>query len=412
MSFSTSLTGLRASQTELDQTAHNIANVGTLGFKRSRVEFGDIVTRSATGASNSVVGVGTATIAVKQQFSQGSYENSSNALDMSISGQGFFLVQGKNPQTSPLALTRNGAFYVDENSWVIDDSGRRLQVLPTTVDGAVTATGAAALTGLRLPTTSGDPAATTAIEMAVNLSATSPELPAIGFDSGDATTFTHANSTTVYDPDGNASTLTLYYRHIPTPGGGTDKHWQVYTELDGLPIAPTAGPDPFTELTFDATGALTSPAGTTAYDDFTINFGGSTTKSSPFNTIFENQDGYAPGRLESVGVDLEGIVRASFSNGETQALGKVALGNVANPLGLKQDGNASWLIGASSGPLQIGEGGSNGFGYISSGSLEGSNVDLTEELVNLIKAQRNFQANARAIDTESALMQTIVQLRS
>lgn len=412
MSFSTSLTGLNAAQTELSATSNNIANVGTIGFKKSRVEFGDIVTRSVTEASNRVAGVGVATYAVKQQFGQGSYENSTNALDLSISGQGFFMVQGENPQTSSLTLTRNGAFHVDpDGNWVIDNSGRRLQVLPTTVDGKVTATGVAALQPLQLPTESGPPAGTTAVEMTINLpaSATSPTVP---FDRNDATSFNHATSETVYDILGNGSTMTLYYRHIDSPPADTNKYWEVYAFQDDLPIAPTSGPNP-PVLTFDAAGVLDPATAPLAYDSgYTINHGGSAIMATPFNVAFSTQDGYAPGRLESVGVDLEGVVRVSFSNGETRALGKLALGNVANVLGLKQDGNASWLIGPSSGPLQIGEAGANGYGYVSSGSLEGSNVDLTEELVNLIKAQRNFQANARAIDTASALLQTIVQLRS
>lgn len=127
---------------------------------------------------------------------------------------------------------------------------------------------------------------------------------------------------------------------------------------------------------------------------------------------FSEQDGYAPGRLESLDIDRTGIVRASFSNGETAAIGKLALGNVTNPQGLKQNGNVSWMLSGSSGALQVGEAGQDGFGTVASGSLERSNVDLTEELVGLISAQRNFQANARAIDTASTLLQTIIQLRS
>ena len=411
MTFFTSLTGLNAAQNELSALSNNIANVGTSGFKKSNIQFGDIVTRSATQAANSVAGVGVQTMAVTQQFSQGGYESTSNALDLMIGGSGFFLVKGGGDAADSLALSRNGSFSVNAERWVVDNEGRRLQVLPTTADGTVTAIGVSGLQALRLPETSGEPVATSAVHIMAELPATATA-PTASFDRADATSYNHATSETVYDANGNARTATIYYRRLESPAGDTGKYWEAHAFLGDVEITPDPGPGP-QQLAFDADGALTSPVGAVAFTGgFSISHADSTMVSGPFNVAFSEQDGYAPGRLESVGVDLDGVVRASFSNGETIALGKVALGNVPNPQGLRQNGNVSWQPSAASGELQVGQAAQGGFGTISAGALERSNVDLTEELVGLISAQRNFQANARAIDTSSQLLQTIIQLRS
>jgi flagellar hook protein FlgE len=411
MTFFISLTGLNAAQTELSALSNNIANVGTSGFKKSRVEFGDIVSRSATQAANRVNGAGVAVAAVKQQFAQGGYQTSSNALDLSIGGSGFFLVKGGGDKADSIALSRNGAFSVDSERWVIDNEGRRLQVLPTTADGAPTAVGTSALQALRLPLTSGEPRATTAIRFVANLPSAAAA-PTAAFNRDNPASYNGATSTTVYDAAGNASTATIYYRRLDSAPGDTNKYWELRTFVGDAEITPLPGPGP-QQLTFDVDGILTDPLGPVPYSGgFSISHADSVTDPQPFAITFSEQDGYAPGRLEGVGVDLAGVVRASFSNGETIAIGKVALGNVANVQGLKQNGNVSWTLSPSSGPLIVGQAAQDGYGTITSGSLERSNIDLTEELVGLISAQRNFQANARAIDTASTLLQTIIQLRN
>jgi flagellar hook protein FlgE len=411
MTFFISLTGLNAAQTELSALSNNIANVGTSGFKKSRVEFGDIVSRSATQAANRASGAGVAVMAVKQQFGQGGYQTSSNALDMSIEGQGFFLVRSGPGTTDSLALSRNGAFGVDAERWVVDNEGRRLQVLPTTSDGAVTGVGASSLQALRLPISSGDPRETTAVRIVANLPATAPA-PVASFARDNPASYNHATSMTVYDSLGTAQTATLYYRRIEDPIAAPNKLWEAHAFLGDAQLDPVPGPGPQI-LTFDPDGVLLAPTGpvpTTA--GFSISHADTVSENQPFSVGFAEQDGYAPGRLESVGVDQKGVVRASFSNGETVALGKVALGIVPNPQGLRQNGNVSWTTSATSGDMTVGEPTRDGLGGLSAGSLERSNVDLTEELVGLITAQRNFQANARAIDTASTLLQTIIQLRN
>ncbi|TPE59011.1 flagellar hook protein FlgE [Sandaracinobacter neustonicus] len=409
MTFFISLTGLNASQTELSVLSNNIANVGTSGFKKSRVSFGDIVSRSPGQAPNGANGAGVSVKGVGQQFGQGGYQTSSNALDMSIEGQGFFLVKNGEAGSATLALSRNGAFSVDADRWVVDNEGRRLQVLPTTADGAVTGTGASSLQSLRLPTASGEARETTAVRFVANLPATATA-PTAAFNRDDPTSYNNATSTTVYDANGNASTLTLYYRRIE--GGEPNKLWEVRAFQGDSEVTPTTPPDPQV-LTFDPDGVLTDPTTPTAFSSgFTLNHADSVMENQPFSVSFTEQDGYSPGRLESVAVDRDGLIQATFSNGETFALGKLALGNVTNPQGLRQIGNVSWTVSATSGDLTVGEPNMEGLGGVASGSLERSNVDLTDELVGLISAQRNFQANARAIDTASTLLQTIIQLKS
>ncbi len=412
MTFFISLTGLNAAQNELAALSNNIANVATSGFKRSRVEFGDIVARSATQAANRVNGAGVAIMAVRQQFSQGGVQTTSNALDLQIGGQGFFLVRGGGDKADSLALSRNGAFSVDADRWVVDNEGRRLQVLPVTPDGAPTAIGLSALQPLRLPLSSGEPRATTAARIITNLAATAA-VPVPAFNRDNPASFNTATSITVYDASGNASTATIYYRRVENPiPGDPEKYWEARVFRGDAELVPTSGPVPM-QLVFDEDGVLLTPPGPVPFSGgFTIDHAGSTSRAEPFNVSFTEQNGYAPGRLEGIGVDLGGVVRASFSNGEVLAIGKVALGNVPNPQGLKQNGNVSWTLAPSSGALTVGEAGRDGFGTITGGALERSNVDLTEELVGLISAQRNFQANARAIDTASTLLQTIIQLRS
>jgi flagellar hook protein FlgE len=284
-------------------------------------------------------------------------------------------------------------------------------VLPVTPDGTPTAIGLSALTPLRLPASSGEPQATTAVRFVASLPADAlPPVPA--FDRANPASYTAATSERVFDANGNARTLTLFYRRIESPPGDSTRIFEVRSFLGDNEILPDGGTDPL-QLVFDADGVLITPPGPVAFaPGFSISHADSSVASGPFNISFSEQDGRAPGRLEGIGVDLAGVVRASFSNGETIAIGQLAIGNVPNPQGLRQNGNVSWTLAPTSGPIQIGTAGRDGLGAVTAGSIERSNVDLTEELVGLISAQRNFQANARAIDTASTLLQTIIQLRN
>lgn len=435
MSFYTSLSGLQGSQTELSTISHNLANVGTNGFKSSRVEFGDVIASTATKSPTQMIGSGSFVKAIKQQFSQGGIQQSQSALDLAISGEGFFVVK-PDPNTQEVAFTRNGSFSVSADHFVVDSQGSPVQVYPVDGSGTVVATDLSAAQSLRLPTTSGTPKATSKAQVSVNLSANA-SVPAddprwtaaspYAFNRFDPNTYNFSSSTVIYDSVGNPMTLTNYYVRQNVPSGTTTtSDWKVFSfvggdQISSDPSTPTP-PVPLT-LTFDSNGALTQPAGPTTFatfqptgaspQDMTIDFSVATTQHpSAFSIVAQAQDGQPIGQLQGVTVDSNGLVKASFSNGENQALGKIVMANFANPQGLRQLGNSYWASSGLSGAPELGQAGQGGFGGLLAGAIERSNVDITSELVDLIAAQRNFQANAKAIDTANTLSQTIINIRS
>lgn len=432
MSFYTSLSGLKASQTEMSTISHNLANVGTNGFKRSRTEFADVIASNLSTTPNQMIGSGTMVQSIRQQFTQGGLMQSGSALDLAISGEGFFAVKS-NPDSAQVAFTRNGGFLIDANRNVVDSNGGHLQVYPVDGSGAVVASGLDSVVSLRLPQTSGVPRGTETVKLSVNLSASSaiPKDAArwtaatpYAFDRFDPTTYNQSTQTTIYDPSGNPLTMTQYFVRDSAPAAPGDvSNWKVFSYVGDRQLGvDAADPQPLT-LTFDGNGGLTAPTTPTSFAPFTS--GGSTAEqnitldmtqgttqlSRPFAVIDRSQDGQAVGQLDGVTVDDSGIVRASFSNGDTQALGKVALANFSNPSGLRQLGNSYWSASGLSGEPKMGEAGDSGFGNLMAGTIERSNVDITEELVGLIAAQRNFQANAKALDTASQISQTIFNIQ-
>jgi len=454
MSFYTSLSGLKAAQSDLAVTSNNIANVGTVGFKKSSSQFGDIISASPL-QSSAIAGQGTRLKGIDQQFTQGGFQSSERSLDLALSGQGFFVTKTGLTNGS-ITYTRNGSFSVDANRYVVDNSGAYVQVLPTDASGTVTATGIASARNLQLPLTSGLSRATSSIDLSLNLPNTAdipstrsvydPTTNPYSFDRFDLNSFNQQAATTVYDIQGNAMPATIYYTRLTTPTNATPTStWEARLFVGDSQVsadgnAATVPPTPLI-LTFDANGNLTGqgyndastspatytpittpgpisyaqvqPAGAAAALGLTVDYGANTRQtSSPFTVKTFNQDGYAAGQLDNVTVDSTGLVTASFSNGTSQALGKIMIANFTNPEGLRQLGDAKWAATGASGDPQVGAAGSNGFGSVASGSLEQANVDITEELVALIQAQRNFQANAKAIDTANQMTQTVVNLRN
>lgn len=430
MSFFTSLTGLNAAQTELATISNNVANTGTNGFKRSRVSFGDIIASSPLQNPSRVIGSGVAIKAVAQQFQQGPIETSDSALDLAISGQGFFAVKG-GEGGSQVAFTRNGAFAVTADRYVVDSTGSRLQLFPTTSDGSVITNQLDKTISARLPLTSGEPQATGVVKLSVNLPADATVIPAkpiytaanpYVFDRANAGTFNNSTSTTVYDALGNPLAATVYYVKTAVPTAADPvHHWTAHVFVGDTEL--TQGGTPGIAMSFDTGGVLTVPAAATVFDAFTPPGGGdpqvialdhgiaTTQQAGTFRVETITQDGFQTGQLESVSVDSSGKLQASFSNGEIHVLGKVAMAMFSNPQGLKQVGDATYVTTPEAGPPITGEAGKSGLGKVLSGNLERSNVDLTAELVGLITAQRNFQANAKAIETSSTLLTTIINIR-
>ncbi|RDH84712.1 MAG: flagellar hook protein FlgE [endosymbiont of Galathealinum brachiosum] len=442
MSFNISLSGLNAASSDLDVTSNNVANVSTTGFKGSRAEFSDIFAASPLGTTSNAIGAGVQLASVSQQFGQGNLEFTENTLDMAVSGEGFFVM--RNNQTSAdLSYTRAGAFQVDENGLVANSAGQILQVFP--VDPITGVVGTTSLTGtipLQVPNTVGSPQATTGVDINLNLpAAISPAIdPAAvgGIDdefnaailagttvAPNTSNFHNSTSATVFDSQGNSHILTMYY----VMSDDLNNTWDVRSTLDGFPMTTGGALSPAV-LDFDSAGALDLTNSTTAgalnFDAFTLTNGAAPIDitidfASQGNTVTQeaqggfsvqslSQDGFSTGRLAGLEVDDSGLVRASFTNGQTTALGKVALARFDNPQGLRQTGNTSWVETVDSGPVIGGEAGTGNLGLIQTGALETSNVDLTAELVNLITAQRNFQANSKAIETANTITQTIINI--
>ncbi|MBV1690704.1 flagellar hook basal-body protein [Novosphingobium sp. G106] len=273
MSFYTSLSGLKNAQTGLSVTANNIANAETLGFKKSRTLFSDLVVGDSPKMQQ---GIGSTVQSITQNFGMGPIEQTGGALDMAITGDGFFAV--KNPATSDVSYTRNGAFTVDDSGFVKDGSGNRLQIF------------------------------------------------------------------------------------TPTQNPATD-----------LPVD--------CQLPSQSTPPVTTPP----------------TPASPF---------------AGVSVGLDGSVKVSYADGTNETIGSVALATFPAVDGLKQTGSSNWVASGVSGAAEYGLPGSTSLGSVKSGSIERSNVDITEELVGLITMQRYFQANAKAIDTATQISQTVLNLRT
>jgi flagellar hook protein FlgE len=435
MSYYTALSGLNAAQTDLAVISNNIANVGTTGFKRSDASFGDIIS-SAPLQTSVIAGQGTRQRGINQEFSQGGFQTTDRSLDLAISGQGFFMtrVDSTNGQ---VAYTRNGGFSVNAENYVVDAGGNYLQVLPTDTSGVVTASGINATRSLQLPATSGTSSATQNVDMAVTLptdadvpssrsvySASNPYV----FNRFDPNSYNQSTTTTVYDSAGNAFPMTTYYVRQNEPSGtSTDTNWLAYTYIGdqqiSLDTSAATQPAPLT-MTFDQFGAMTvpsssvttgvvTPSGAVGPIGFSLTYG-STTKmtAAPFTMTSFNQDGYTAGKLDNVTINADGLVQATFSNGDTQALGKIVLATFANPEGLRQLGNGQWSSTGLSGEPIINQANSGGTGQIQSGALEQSNVDITAELVALIQAQRDFSANAKAIETSNNMTDTIINLRT
>jgi len=400
MPFAVALSGLNAASSDLSVTANNIANANTTGFKASRAEFSDVF---AVGAQN--IGNGVAISSVTQEFTQGGVDFTDRGLDLAISGEGFFTTN----DNGVVSYTRAGSFGVDRDGFVVNSQGQRLQIFPIATNGNFN-TGT--LTDLRLATADSPPQATTRAEFGINLPANAavPAVPV--FDPANASSYNHSTALTIYDSLGASHTATAYF--VKT---ATANQWDARFYVDGTAVGGA------NTLTYSNLGVLTSPVGggitLPAYTPatgaapiaMTADLLTSTQYGAQFGVNLLSQDGFASGRLSSIDVDTNGVIFARFTNGRSEPLGQVALSNFANPQGLRQLGDTSWSETFTSGDAVRGSPGTGSFGLIQSGALESSNVDLTEQLVNMITAQRNFQANAQMISTADQVTQTIINIR-
>jgi flagellar hook protein FlgE len=406
MSFNIALTGLNAANQDLSVTSNNLANVATTGFKGSRAEFGDLFASSQAGVSATAVGNGTTVTDVAQQFTQGNIETTGNNLDLAISGNGFFTLS----TGGALSYTRDGEFQLDSTGNVVTASGANLQVYPPLSTGGFNTGG---LANLSLTTNESAPNATTSAQIVANLPASAATPVDATFSPTDSNSYTNTTSMTTYDSLGAAHTATMYFIK-----GATANAWTTQLYVDGNAVGTQQA------LTYSNSGALTAPAAGlvtfpaytpatgAAAMNMTFDFSKTTQYGGSFGVTAVTQDGFTTGKLTGVSIDQSGVVQARFTNGRSVNLGQLAMANFANTQGLQQLGDATWAQTNASGQAVNGVAGNSGFGTVQSGSLEESNVDSTAALVDMIRAQRNFQANAQMIQTDDQITQTIIGIRS
>ncbi|MDP2715564.1 flagellar hook protein FlgE [Rheinheimera sp.] len=434
MSFNIALSGLAAAQKDLDTTANNIANVNTTGFKESRAEFADVYATSIFASGRTKVGDGVTTSVVAQQFSQGSLQFTNNSLDMAITGEGFFALT-PDLQSRDLTYTRSGAFKLNKDNFIVDNNGNFLQGFAVnSLTGDNQSVSLSTAQPITIPTTAGAPRATNNIFINMNLDSRLDPTDALPFDATDSGTYNNSTSITVYDSLGESHTATMYFRRTTTVPPANSE-WETFVVWDDVTAAPFQGDN----LVFDSSGNLvfTPPAPTLTMPfavlndplngyldngaqyqaDIVVNFRDPANTKLPtqvagdFDPTSLSQDGTTVGSLTGVDIDAFGRVLASYSNGDSAYLAQVAMVRFANVQGLKQVGNTSWKQTITSGKPIGGQANTNTFGAINASALEQSNVNLTTELVDLISAQRNFQANSRALEVNSTLQQTVLQIR-
>lgn len=429
MSFQQGLSGLNASSKNLEVIGNNIANSATFGAKSSRVEFSDVYATAMNGAGVNNIGIGVNLSAVSQQFTQGNITTTENPMDLAVNGSGFFQVSdGRNPTM----YTRNGQFKIDREGYIVNNQRQMLLGYPADAQGVIQPGQARPI---QLPTAGIAPRATDRISMEMNLdarhAATRPVAgDRINFD--DPTTYNNATSVTVYDQLGQDVALTYYFQKadVDEAGNPASNYWNVYITANGEPLSVDGSgvPLPTTSIQFPATGgAPTAPVGTVALDipqttrpgggltqpitGIELDLGRATQYGSGFGVTSLTQTGYAPGQLSGITIEDNGIIMARYSNGQSAPAGQIELANFRNPQGLQALGGNAWAATYASGDPVVGAAGDGNFGVLQSGALEESNVDLTAELVNMITAQRAYQANAQTIKTQDSVLQTLVNLR-
>ena len=402
MSFNIALTGLNAANEDLSVTSNNLANVATVGFKGSRTEFADLFSQ---GSSVTAVGNGVAVSEVAQQFTQGNIETTGNTLDLAVSGNGFFVVSNNGA----LNYTRDGEFQLNSAGDIVNAQGQAVQAYPPLTNGGFNTGG---LADISVTTNESQPQATTTAQITANLPANATAPTDAPFSPTDPNSYNNTTSLTVYDSLGAAHTASLYFIK-----GAAANDWSVQLYVDGTAVGTPQALDYSSSgaLTAPANGQITFPAYTPATGaaamNMTFNFSQTTQYGGNFGVTAVQQNGFTTGQLTGISIDQTGVVQAQFTNGRSVDLGQIALANFANPQGLQQLGNATWAPTNDSGAAVNGVAGNSGFGSIQSGSLEESNVDTTAALVEMITAQRDFQANAQMIQTEDQVTQSIIDIR-
>ncbi|QEY59295.1 flagellar hook protein FlgE [Pseudomonas sp. C27(2019)] len=433
MSFNIGLSGLRAATKDLNVTGNNIANAGTAGFKQSRAEFSDVYAASVLGTGKNQQGSGVLLSNVSQLFNQGNINYTQNALDLAINGNGFFQVSNNGA----ISYTRAGYFGTDNEGFIVDNFGYNLQGYPIDGNGALEN---GRITNLQIQTSSQEPKPTSKIEQSFNLNSTNSVPLNAPFDPADPQSYNSSTSTNIYDTQGNAHVLTQYFVKLAPDAAAVPpvlpNSWSMNTLIDGVHPTTSVPNDPLiTTLRFSESGKLelpsngevslngwvpvaltgnppvATPNGAVSNPTVTLDMRKATQFANAFAVNAVAQDGYTTGELAGIEIDDSGKIFARYTNGQSKVQGQVILADFANVQGLTPVGKTQWVQSLASGEPVRNPGGTGTLGAIQAGALEDSNVELSDQLVNLIVAQRNYQANAKTIETESAITQTIINLR-
>ncbi|RUL76124.1 flagellar hook protein FlgE [Dyella choica] len=403
MALNQALSGINAAQSQLNVISNNIANAGTVGFKGSTAQFAEVYAVTGLNLSSVAVGSGAELTDVAQQFSQGDLETTNGSLDMALSGNGFFIVNNGTGNQ----YTRDGAFHENAAGYVVTADGSNLQVYPPNPTGGFNTS---TLTNLQLNTAQSAATPTSTITVSSNLPAGAAVPANTPFNPTDSTTYNNASTLTVYDSQGGSHSATIYYVK------SANNSWNAHLYIDGNSAGTAA-------MNFSTAGALVTPSnGNLSFTPVPPTNGASfpatmtlnVTNTTQFGTAYApgtiNQNGFQAGVLDNVTIGTDGVVTAIYSNNQTSQLGQIAVANFANLQGLQQIANNRWVGTQSSGTAVLGTASVGQFGNIEQGQLETSNTsDTTAQLVNMIQAQQDYQANSQMLGTVNSLSQSLFQ---
>ncbi|URX60933.1 flagellar hook protein FlgE [Luteibacter anthropi] len=408
MPFDIALSGINAASTDLEVTANNIANVSTVGYKGSRAEFSQVYSVAGENLSATAAGSGVRVTNIAQQFGDGALTQTGNSYDFALSGAGFFTLR----DGSGYSYSRAGNFHPDDNGNIVNATGQNVQVYPPTAGGTFDIS---TLTDLKITTGASPAKASANIGITANLQSSATAPTGGAFDPKNNATYNNFSTFQAYDSLGATHTVNVYYVKDAT----NPNTWAAHMTVDGTEVGTAQ------QMVFSAGGAITTPAGGklnfgavspnpgAAPINLTLDMSKVTQFGDQFATTAISNDGNAAGKFSKIDVAKDGTVNAIYSNGATIPLGQLAIATFSNNQGLRQLNDTNWVPSAESGQPIRGVANSGDVGQVQSGQLESSNTaDLTAQLVNMIKAQRNYQANAQVISTDDKLTQTIINIRN
>jgi len=412
MGFQSGLSGLNTASKNLDVIGNNVANASVVGFKGSQAQFADVFANSLTGGGAGQVGIGTKVATVAQLFSQGNISVTSNPLDVAINGKGFFRLE----DNGAVSYSRNGQFRFDAQGFLVNSQGLNLTGYAADANGNIVPS---APTPIQISFADIAPQTTSEFRVGLNLDSRESQPTVATFNPSNPQTYNFSTSGSVYDTLGNPHVFSMYF--VKT---ATANQWQMYGSVDGTALTNAdlgAGAGNPVTLNFNSSGALTTAmplnvsltvaTGAATPLAFEFDLTGTTQYGSQPGVNDLAQDGFSSGRLAGFNIGDDGVIVGRYTNGQSRNLAQVVLADFRNPQGLNPMGDNLWEETSASGLPIVGTPGTGSVGVLQSSAVEDANVDLTAELVNMITAQRVYQANAQTIKTQDAILQTLVNLR-